>query len=398
MADIKRNKHFLIILSVGIIIRLAFVFAIPAWQSADEYPHYWVAKEIAQKGEYPMNAIEFPKYEAFQPPLYYLLLSVPVYLQNGEIPFSEEIENPSFKLIQLRLISVFIGALSIIIAYLFFLNILSLKKDEALYAAAFIALVPTLSGVNASLNNDSLVILLSFLCLYFLRKGKITFKEAFLGGLFGGLAFLTKMNSLPVFLIGIYLILRHDFSGFKKNYALLAAYIFPWLLFAGFLFYRDVIFYRDIFVIAPDKERFYGFSVSYFIWAIRNLAFSFWLAFGRFYNVVPPPIAYIITFFPLMLAALWGWARRKVDDKYILIEIAGSIVISVAASLYYTLTYQEGTMTSWGKNLYPVLPYFALFFILGWKKIFDNKLLPNIGLIILLLWNIWAIINISSIK
>jgi 4-amino-4-deoxy-L-arabinose transferase-like glycosyltransferase len=397
LTEIKRNKYFLIILFAAIAIRMAFVFAIPAWLSPDEYPHYWIAKEIAEKGEYPMHSLEFPKYEAFQPPLYYIALSVPVYLQNNAIPFSEEIKGPSFNLILLRLISVFLGALSIIFAYLFFHNIRSLKEDEALYAAAFIALLPTFAGVNASLNNDSLVILLSIISLYYASKHNLKLLDIILAGLSGGLAFITKMSALPVFIIGLYLIIK-CLPPLKKNYVFLPAYILPWLVFALLLFYRDLLLYGDIFVIAPEKERFFGFSFAYAIWAVRNLVYSFWLAFGRYYDVVPPPLAYLITFFPIMILALLGWIKRKVEDKNLLLEITIAVFISAAASLYYTLTYKEGTMTSWGKNLYPVLPYFALFFILGWKKFLNNYIVPNICLSILLLWNIWAVINISAVK
>ena len=389
------DKTLIIVLLGALFIRIIFSITIPAWQSPDEYPHYWVAKELAETGSYPSSEPEFPKYEAFQPPFYYLILSIPIYFQADYMTYSESIDSPPAALVLLRLISVFAGVFSIVFSYKFFLNKFSFDKTLSIYCAAFILLLPTFIGVSSTLNNDAFVILFSILCLFYAGKNKLELKDVFLSGFFGGLAIFTKLNALPVLAIGIFLIAAGNNWRWKIIFYHLFFYSLGWLIFIGIIIYRDILFYNTIFVIAPDKIKTDNFSFSYFMWALRNLIWSFWLAFGRAYKMVPAPVMYTIFFIPIMLLALAGWFKNKIKagEKKLFIEISFSIGLAVIASLYYTLGYKEGTMTSWGKNIYPVLPYAAMFFVIGWKKVFNNYIAPAFCLLILMFWDIWAIIN-----
>ena len=56
-----------VLMAVAFTLRLAFTLGTPAWKSADEYPHFWVAEQTKENEELPYYGPAFPRYEAFQP-------------------------------------------------------------------------------------------------------------------------------------------------------------------------------------------------------------------------------------------------------------------------------------------------------------------------------------------
>lgn len=202
-------------LIVALYLLLAALYAtqVPAWQAPDEPAHYNYIHELATTGQFPvlrmgdydqqyleqLKAARFPpqlpiagvRYEAHQPPLYYLL-SVPVFhLTGGELT-------------ALRLFSAALGALLLVLVYAIVATIFPGRLHLALAAAAFVAFLPMHLAIAASVNNDTLAeILLAALLLQAIRYVKTVVVDArapsggsvVMIGLLLGLALITKVSA-----------------------------------------------------------------------------------------------------------------------------------------------------------------------------------------------------------
>jgi len=167
---IRAPHRWLVALLVGYLIA-GSMFAIytPPWQVPDEPAHYnnvaHIAKTVTlpvlRMGDYNQEKLQnlldtkfvrklspgYLRYEAYQPPLYYLVATPVFWLTNGS-------------LLALRLFGVLLGALSILLLYLCLTLVFPGKTLIPLGAAAFSALLPMHMAMAASVNNDGLAELL----------------------------------------------------------------------------------------------------------------------------------------------------------------------------------------------------------------------------------------------
>lgn len=155
-----------LILVLYLIVATLYALKTPPWQTPDEPAHYNYVIQVASDGCCPriepqdwdagyleeLKAAQFPPdadlsdiaYEDHQPPLYYLLASTvkPVCTQGC--------------LFALRMISVALGAGTVIAAFVFVARLLPGQPAIGLAAAAFVAFLPQHVAMLASANNDSL--------------------------------------------------------------------------------------------------------------------------------------------------------------------------------------------------------------------------------------------------
>jgi 4-amino-4-deoxy-L-arabinose transferase-like glycosyltransferase len=190
-------------------IGIATLYALftPAWQTPDEPAHYNYVKQLAegsfpimQMGDYdqgyfgevissrfaPHYSIAPFRYQDYQPPLYYLLLT-PIYrLTDGN-------------LFALRLTSVGISALTLIFVYLVAWQVLGERDYLALTAAGFWAFLPQNVAMMSSVNNDVLAALWIALLLWLLVRYQPTSPQhrqrLLTMGVILGCAFLTKVTA-----------------------------------------------------------------------------------------------------------------------------------------------------------------------------------------------------------
>lgn len=160
-----------------------YAMAVPAWQAPDEPAHYNYIHELATTGRLPLlqmgdydqayldqlTSQRFPpelsiaplRYEAHQPPLYYLLATAVFRLTRGE-------------LLPLRLLSVALGAIFVILVYAIARMVCPQRPQLWPGAAAFVAFLPMHVAMSAAVNNDALaeVILAAILLLslYYVRS------------------------------------------------------------------------------------------------------------------------------------------------------------------------------------------------------------------------------------
>ena len=398
---LKKNPDFyrkivVAIFTLGLLLRSAMAFVTPAWSSPDEYAHYWVAEQIVETGRLPLSRPDFPRYEAYQPPLYYLSLAgVIQIIGTSDFSYEKEVgESAPLSLVLLRSLSILFGMLTLFFGWKILQRIEWISDAVRLGSLAFMGLLPTYIGVTSSLNNDGLVVLLSTLAIYVLLRSPLTITSAFSTGLFLGLALLTKMTGIVVApFIGIYL-LQH----YRKNRPALIQHVLFIAVGASIgialLLARNIAQYDSLLALVPGVERGWDFSPMNIVHALRNLFGSFWFAFGRVYEIQLPIVLYALLFIPLTLIGILGNVRRFAEEQTFLTIIGSSILFSILFSLSFTLSFPAGTQTSWGKNLYPLLPILALFFSYGWRNLTHktgSHLLWS-GLLILLGSSLWGLI------
>ncbi|MBN1400828.1 MAG: glycosyltransferase family 39 protein, partial [Anaerolineae bacterium] len=200
-------------LSLIIILYLSlgtlYALRTPLWQAPDEPAHYNYVRHILEygrrpvfaEGDYPvayleeLKAARFPpdmsieplRYEAHQPPLYYLLAAGWARLTDVfglALPF------------RLRLFSVLLTAVTLAIAYQVVRG-LGAGHDVALGAVALAATLPMHVAMSAAINNDPLSHLLTNIAalLVVRRTGDGSARRAVGLGAALGLALLTKMQA-----------------------------------------------------------------------------------------------------------------------------------------------------------------------------------------------------------
>ena len=388
-------KNLRPILVAALALRLALALLTPPWQAPDEYPHYWVAESCARTGQLPVGSTAFPGYEAYQHPLYYSLLAGIISLSGAEpLEFTGEGTQLPATLLLLRLFSVILGTVVVAATWFLTRGLRPDRPDLPPIAAEFAAFLPSFAGVSSSLNNDTLLIFFSSLLLLsiFPPDQLRDPRRAVAAGVFAGAALATKLNALilfPVIAWAYWQFFRSDQRAAVR--ALL--FTLPGIAAgAAIVVARNLLTYGSIVALPPHSPGA-EITLSSLVHALRNLGGSFWLAAGRVYEIHPPVWVYLVTALPLTLFALLGWWRRRkeVAVKRDAFLVGLAVSSALAASLWFTLSYPEGTQTSWGKNVYPVLPLIAYAFAFGWSEAIPRfrMHIPLAGTALLLAGSLW---------
>jgi hypothetical protein len=374
------NNRLLLILTLAALIRLPFVFLTPAWQAPDEYPHFHYIRTLAETGKFPVSRPQFPDYEAYQPPLYYLVGAGVFKMTEPwgvpELPPEVSRIEPDLPLvvIALRLLSLVLGVATVCLAYRIGQHIFPRHSVLALALPVMLALHPTFVSNTTSITNDALANLLGALLVWVLINPHLRSKVTLVGVAWGA-AFLTKHNLLPFAVLVLFVFWRE-----KKSVAILlqqiSAILAIALLVSGWHYLHNLQQYGNLLAINPGVET--EFSALVWDWprwvqVIRNYNWSFWCAFGRTYEIHLPAWFYLVFFLPFTLLVLVGAARaafaaRKINShssvagipsrEAILFFLFGFFVY-VAAALGYTASYPLNC--AWGKYVFPFLiPIWAL--------------------------------------
>jgi len=380
---VSSNKKWVIsIIALAFLLRLAFVFAVPEWWAPDEYPHYYYVEKILVDRQFPVSTSEFPLYESYQPPLYYMISAFILKIAGaGPLEFDSKsfvtpVRSHSINIIILRLFSVLSGMGTLYFAYLFAQKIFKDKKKLFIGTFAFIAFLPSFVSNSVSITNDSLANLIGAILVVMLLN-KRTFKGDIIFGVLLGLGILTKPNLLVFYpIIIIFLILK--FSG-TREFLFSLAIIFGISLIIGFpYFLRNYREYGSIIAINPGvpvTSSFFEDGMLNIYRIIRNSFWSFWAAFGRTYEFKLNKFIYLFYFFPLTVLSFAGVIkniRKKHEDS----DTTGTIfwilavLIFIGSSFFYSLLYEVNC--SWGKYFFPVLLAVGILFIKGLYTFFQN--------------------------
>lgn len=407
---------------------LLYATRTPAWQAPDEPAHYNYVRALVERGAFPIlqsgdydqryleqiKAAKFPpnmpidsiRYEAHQPPLYYLL-AAPIYMFARAANFDS--------ILLLRYMNVALGVILSALAFLIFTRVFPTQPTLQLAGVGIIATLPMHLAMSAAINNDTLaeIVMATLLLLALARaQGKLNDRRFFaLGGIMYGLALLTKTtiySGIVLLVVAEYAYRRIQFTRQNSGAARLAtrrlnrplltdaaktlAPLFGIsLALAGLWFARNALVYgaNDILgwtrhdAVVAGQPTTAQFIAQY---GLRNVIFdffaisfkSFWAQFGWMGVLVNDRI---YTFLFLLSAAatlgafLWGirlWRERKtfsIETRWTWILLGVLLTLACAAHLYYNLKYVQPQ----GRYLFPGLLAIAAFWTAGLNEIFNPR-------------------------
>jgi hypothetical protein len=421
----RRTAHPLLTLIIAIYIALGIAYAVdtPAWQVPDEPAHYNYIADLAhtgrlpvlEPGDYPAGYLEeikharFPPsmsidsiaYEAWQPPLYYLL-ATPLFLATAGLPTATQV-------IALRLISVAAGAVLLYTTYQLVKVIFGNDELLALATTTLVAFIPMHIAISAGINNDTLaeLIIAGILLVSLLRlQGRIPRRRFVIsGGILYGLGLLTKGTVYPSAAILLAAEVGHWWlEGGDQSKPRLVSLFFLFsisLALSAWWFVRNAVVYggldifgrqrHDIVVVGQPRTADWIASLGWAAYWNRawNFTFkSFWGVFGwmgvfmdqRIYTGLLILTALSVAGFVLFLARAIRHPDRLSSRQWASLGLlALSIILTFGTYVWYNLTFVQHQ----GRYLFPALVPMALFAALGFRNLVPRVLQPAaLGLLI----------------
>jgi len=369
---------------VSVALRICFAAVRPNWQAPDEFPHFYYAAHLAVHGTPPEFIPEHPYYEAFQPPLYYLLsagiIKTAMMFTGSRAASVEEFENireriPEILLV--RLFSVLLGVAALAVSWSVFRD--CFPEQPAYADLCFLLLLahPAFMSNTTSITNDALAVLIGVLLLAQI-PGNRFLNRPWTAGLLLAAGMLVKANLL--LFIPLFLIIAAGLSTARKRTAgaVLRMLLPPLAVVCSAVLLEKfhMLPYRFFPPYTGSEE---PFSLFRLYQVFRNFFWSFWAAFGRTYEIHLPAVLYGIIFFPVSLLAAAGVVKSlarggefKKNDALLFKFLLVALVFA-AASVHFSLLFFGGVNTSWGKNIFPVLPAVTALFVFGLLKIMGNR-------------------------
>jgi 4-amino-4-deoxy-L-arabinose transferase-like glycosyltransferase len=383
-------------------IAVAYARGTPRWNNPDEPAHFNVVRHIVQTGQLPvlgpgdwdsgllsrLTTHWFPndyeidgiRYESHQPPLYYLLAAPVHWLTASELIHRQ--------VLALRLLSIAIGAVTVVAAFVVAREAAPGRPALAVLTAATVAFLPMNTAISAAVNNDALANALAAVTLAALTLGlRRGFSDRWavgLGVLIGALV-LTKLTVyvyVPL-IVGTLLLAGRGRAG-----AWLGAVRWPAiavlvsLLVAGWWIIRNLLVYGPLDPLAMVRHdeivvgqpRWTSYDLESFDFFLRILFRSFWGMFG-WMGVVLDDGFYILYLVLTVLGIVGveiGWlARTPLLSRHAsLLTWAALLVFAEVA--YYNLTFIQPQ----GRYLFPALAPIAVCLSSGWLQLADRAVSP----------------------
>jgi len=418
----KPYKPLAVLLIIYIILALSYNISVPIWEAPDEPAHFGYIQHLHNTKTFPIYPVTGGA-EGFQPPLYYLLLSLltfPTDVNSATGAFSVQDDfiwrggssimisshgsaetfpyRGQVLAVRLsRLLSTLLGAATVFITWR--MGSLLFPKSQAipLFGAAVVALNPQFLSISSSINNDNLVAFVAsalFLQLIYAMRQPQQYYQWTLVGTGWGIAALSKTSALVLgAVIGVALLssavrlksLMQFFYG-AGAIALSFLVIAGWWLVRNWTVYGDPLGWSAIAESSgADVEVIWGawITIEQFLWKQFT---SFWGNFG--WMTVPLP-NWIYGFFCVLTAsALIGllslairsfFERSKISQKdqrqtLIIIAIfAFALIVQEAAILW--MWRSSHPINSWyqGRYLFIVIAPAGLLFSIGLLQILPQR-------------------------
>ncbi|MBM3129034.1 MAG: hypothetical protein FJ009_10495 [Chloroflexi bacterium] len=404
-------RRLIFILTAYLALATLYAIFTPKWQAPDEPAHFNYIRAIAETGALPVlsrgdydqayleqiKAAKFPptmpidaiRYEAYQPPLYYLA-ATPVYLIARGAGIDATV-------IALRLFSVALGALVLLVTFRIVRAIFATRDDSCLAIATvgLMATVPQHLAVSASISNDLaaelVLILILWLAIKRVQSPISNLQFSILGGILYGAALLTKTTAyVPGALLLIGAAIAHSGQRSAVSGQLLKLFTLA-LLIAAPMLLRGALVYgiTDPLGIAQHDAVVIGQPTTAEVIAQRGLARvafdffavtfkSFWAQFGWMGVLVNDRIYVALAL--LTGAAVFGhalYARRILRRRDLLTPaqwgcIALINLLLVVAFADY-VAYNFKFLQFQGRYLFPALVAIALFLVVGLRELIARE-------------------------
>ncbi|HEX9118892.1 MAG TPA: DUF2142 domain-containing protein [Anaerolineae bacterium] len=405
-----------LILAVFAGLGLAFSLVVPPFETPDEIYHFAFVRRLAQGGSLPVQTIEANgpwSHEGTQPPLYYFLagrltasldqsdfdqlavrnpyanLGNPLQPGNKNLMrYSARawpLQGTNLALHIARWFSLALGTLSLYLIYR--TARLALPGGRwSLLTLATSAAIPQFIFISASCTNDSIVILLSTATLYWLarlvaRDGQDPVRpwEFFVLGILLGLAALSKLQALGLFILAaaVVLWLGFRYRSWKLVVAAGALILGPALAIAGWWYWRNHVLYGEWLginrLLTINGLRDQPPSLRGYVGEMRGLRYSFWGLFGWFSILLPSWVYNVLDILTLVagagllvrgLRAVRRAARQETPQAGFIrvrLLLAMWIILLIALMVYWA----SFAASSQGRLLFPGLAALVILMVLG---------------------------------
>lgn len=393
-----------VVLGVHLVLGGIYVWATPVLEAPDEGYHVAVIRYLTQTASLPVQRPDVTtdwEQEGSQPPLYYALVAgvtfwvdtddwETVYVRN---PFLKHIpgtpHNVNFfrhgvgqalagtQLLVLlgRGISLLLSVGTLWFTYQLALQVFPGRQTLALFTVALVAFNPKALFINASVNNDNLLMLLSTAALWLIiRIAQTTaiggYREYIYLGLLLGAAALTKLSGLVLWPIaGLSLVWaawgKRDLRQLLVSSALvfgLACGVAGWWFWRNWQLYGDWLGLDTMVAIAHPRHPPIG------LWELietewRGFFLSYWSVFGVFTVL---PAEWVHTFFDLLtvvalVGATWHLLRHPPRLRADVVLLLLFCLATLAGVVRWTLQ----TPASQGRLLFGAIAPLALFMAWG---------------------------------
>ncbi|MGJ3238303.1 MAG: DUF2142 domain-containing protein [Anaerolineae bacterium] len=403
---------FQVVILAYLIFGVVFMTATPILEASDELWHFGMMEYIRENdGALPEYDVSDPdaiyannldtsyRQEASQPPLYYYtmaLLTLPIDLSDADeyrIPnphvragepgsFGNKnmvlhategvpLEGTPLAIYIVRLLGLAMGVVTIWAVWQCGELIAPHRPVVGLLAGALTAFNPMFIFISASVNNDTMVIMLNsvviLLALRTLRDG-FDLRRSLLLAVLLGLATLTKLSALvlvpPIALAGLWIARRDkDWLGVL---VLGTAMLVAWMSISGWWYWRNLQLYGELFgtqtMAMVAGVRVEPYTLLTFLSEFEGFRQGYWGVFGAF-NIITNPVLYVLADFVVFIGIFgviflvaqlvsiqdFSFARREIS---LVLFLLGVILIGIIAYLSWT----SMTYASQGRLLFP---YFA---------------------------------------
>ena len=402
---IERLPLHVLLPAAFFLVGLLYLYAAPNFEASDTIQHVGMIKWIAERGELPLQTADHENLygqEASQPPLYYLLMAgifsamdtsdfdarflpspfpiigEPLQLGNKNLLIYKQVYPPdlrgsSLALYIIRLVSLGMGAVTVVAVYQSARTLQPARPGFALLATALTAFNPQFLFISASVSNDTLVNMLAALIawnmLLMLRDGFRTRRSLILALLIA-LAALTKLSGLvPGFVAALAALWVFRQSRDRRGFILfIGATALCCLVIAGWWYLRNLALYGELFGTATMLDNFGRRSISpgqLVLQEFQGLRISYWAVFGAFNIVVDDRFYLLMDGLTLLGAAgllRFLWTQRR---STFLVSACAFLGLMLALGAALLMHWSTQTWASTGRLLFPYITSASLFLALG---------------------------------
>ncbi len=405
-----QRERLIVGLAVAGYILLALAFSLgPIFEGPDEVEHYRFIRTFTQTWALPdpytqvraqyhqaplyywltvplallTNDTDFPQIDGRHNPYYPFEIGIPgndnknlfLHTRAEAFPYSESGTARAVHLI--RLLSIALGACTVLTSYAIFLVLWPSRPDRRLMALGLVAFMPQFLYLSGTINNDNLLYLLTTLTLFLLlrlrRDGPSRRWAVWLGVVLGA-ALLTKVNAaFLVFPVGLAILLD------RRTWRYVPLIAVPILVIAGWWYVRNTILYGDptavrVLLETWQRETIRSGQLALDV-GLSRVPYgyqTFWARFGQGAVAVAQPI---YGFFNLLtinaiIGSIVGIISIKARRMLLLRDRDGGSLLLVivfglswvAALIYYASTAWSGNQ---GRYLLPGIAAWGALFAFG---------------------------------
>ena len=392
----KAYKAFIvIILSLYLLIGLAYCYYTPLWSPPDEELHFAYCEFIAINQKIPEVQSSTENYrvsQAFHPPLYYLIGSL--FCRNSDKPITQLVtvnDGPGYQIVQhpegetatkrsayfLRSFTLLLSALTIYIIYLMTLMIFPGDIPIATSAALFAGLNPQFIHISASISNETLAVTLSTFYIFLLLKystNRYHYKHVFLLGLLLGGCLLTKTSTIFLIPVTVFIITGLRFRDIKKLFFELLTVFAAATIVSGWWYIKSWGFLSNLQTAQPWFLRQSPLSLGY-LWKVISRTFtSFFGDFGALQ--IPIFSEHLLFYGGILLCActglFWILIKKQIQkNQYVMLSVLG-ISFACGMTVFMMLNYKYYAFL--GRYLFIVMAPIAIGTCTGIRALLPYRL------------------------